>query len=268
MIKDDSSANNENGSATIYSTVDETSDGGALLTQFPPSTSNTISGKQDYTFGRNANYNNYPPRNGDAQPRNTNGFQSHVHQNDDYSYPDGPDAFYDEDSGNNDTQAKSQRPQYDKFCKRTILISNLPEGTTHAEIVDVVKGGMLLDIYLRTHDRAASVSFLQESAAQEFFRYVKRHDLYIKGKRVEIRWNDRQFILPGHVANKIAIGATRNLVIINKNAKHTEEAIREDLEHIHNLVVIKVRFSGQNAYISTNSVHNAMFARTCMMSRA
>lgn len=46
--------------------------------------------------------------------------------------------------------------------------------------------------------------------------------------------------------------------------------IRDDLEHIHNLVVIRVSFddNNNNAYISTNSVHNAMFARTCMMSRA
>ena len=76
------------------------------------------------------------------------------------------------------------------------------------------------------------------------------------------------FVLPGHVANKIAIGATRNLVIHNRSPKHTEEAIRDDLEHIHNLVVIKISVSGDNVYISTNSVHNAMFARTCMMSRA
>ena len=83
-----------------------------------------------------------------------------------------------------------------------------------------------------------------------------------------IRWSDRQFILPGYVANKISIGATRNLVIRKRNFKQTEEAIREDLEHIHNLVVIKVTFNGCDTHISTNSVHNALFARTCMMSRA
>ena len=43
---------------------------------------------------------------------------------------------------------------------------------------------MLLDIYVRSHDKTASVSFLEESAAQDFFRHVKRHDLYIRGKRV------------------------------------------------------------------------------------
>lgn len=67
------------------------------------------------------------------------------------------------------------------------------------------------------------------------------------------------------MANKIGIGATRNLVIRNASSRHTEEAIRNDLEHIHNLVVIGVTFRGQNVHINTNSVHNAMFARTCMM---
>lgn len=49
---------------------------------------------------------------------------------------------------------------------------------------------------------------------------------------------------------------------------HTRQGIKDDLEHIHNLVVIKVEFVGGSCYIKTNSVHNAMFARSCMMSRA
>ncbi|KAH6684129.1 hypothetical protein B0J14DRAFT_526584 [Halenospora varia] len=264
LIKDDS-ATNGNGDSTMQSAMCDTSASEAFLAQHPASTIQG-NGGQDYTFGRNANY---TPRNTDLRQRDANGFHNHAHSTDDFSYmQDGQDGFYDEGSGNNDSQTKSHRQQYEKFAKRTVQLANLPDSTTHADIVDIVRGGMLLDIYLRTHDRTASVSFLEEAHAQEFFRHVKRHDLYIRGKRIEIRWNDRQFILPGHVANKIAIGATRNLVIQNCNPRHTEEAIRDDLEHIHNLVVIRVVFSGQNAYISTNSVHNAMFARTCMMSRA
>lgn len=98
--------------------------------------------------------------------------------------PEGTDGFYDGASGNNDSQPRFQRQQYDKFAKRTILLANLPEGVTHTDIADVVRGGMLLDIYVRTHDRTASVSFLEEAAAHDFFRHVKRHDLYIRGKRV------------------------------------------------------------------------------------
>lgn len=40
------------------------------------------------------------------------------------------------------------------------------------------------------------------------------------------------------------------------------------MEHIHNLVIIDVVYRGKSAYVSMNSIHNALFARTCMMSRA
>jgi hypothetical protein len=283
LIKDDAPANEE-GTSAILSTVEDTmTENDTILAQTHQSVPSIQGGGYDYTYGRNANY---TPR--DLRPRNNNAFQNPPHINDDFTYmPDGPsDGLGDGANGNNELQTKFTRQQYDVFAKRTILLANLPDAVTHTDIVDVVRGGMLLDIYLRTNDRTASVSFLEEAHAQEFFRHVKRHDLYIRGKRVcslqtgqslgpslmnsqvEIRWSDRQFILPGHVANKIAMGATRNLVILNRNPKLTEDAIREDLDHIHNLVVIRVKFKGQNTHISTNSVHNAMFARTCMMSRA
>ncbi|EOO04426.1 putative rna recognition motif containing protein [Phaeoacremonium minimum UCRPA7] len=177
------------------------------------------------------------------------------------------DAPVDETNVPIDLPQPTQRPQYDRQCTRTILLTNLPEGVTHADVTRVVRGGQLLDVYLRANDRSVAISFLHAVDARAFFDHVKKNDLYIKNKRVEIRWSDRQFILPGHVASKIGIGATRNFVIRRCDPRITEESIRDDLEHIHNLVVIKVEFIGSSCFISTNSVHNAMFARTCMMSR-
>lgn len=39
------------------------------------------------------------------------------------------------------------------------------------------------------------------------------------------------------------------------------------MEHISNLVIIDVQFRGNDAYLYTNSIGHATFARTCMMSR-
>ena len=63
-------------------------------------------------------------------------------------------------------------------------------------------------------------------------------------------------------------GATRNVIVRGIHPSITEERIREDLDHIHNLVVISISFKHGDAYISLNSINNALFARTCMMSRA
>ncbi|KAK3313792.1 hypothetical protein B0H66DRAFT_361333 [Apodospora peruviana] len=164
-------------------------------------------------------------------------------------------------------KSQNQRQQFDRECTRTIQLSNLADGTTHADITAAVRGGQLLDVFLRPHERSATVSFLHAVDARKFFEHVRRNDLYIKNKRVDIKWSERQFILPGHVAGKVATGASRNLVIRRYDGRHTEENIREDLDHIHNLVVVKVEFAGGSCYISLNSVHNAIYAQMCMMSR-
>jgi hypothetical protein len=69
------------------------------------------------------------------------------------------------------------------------------------------------------------------------------------------------------VSNKIATGASRNLIIRGATGKITADQIRDHLDHIHNLVVVDIQFRNQDAFVSTNSIHNALFARTCMMSR-
>ena len=63
------------------------------------------------------------------------------------------------------------------------------------------------------------------------------------------------------------LGATRNLILRGIHPGITEQRIRDDLDHIHNIVVISVVFKAGDAYISLNSINNSLFARTCMMSR-
>ncbi|KAH8821728.1 hypothetical protein F5884DRAFT_768895 [Xylogone sp. PMI_703] len=170
---------------------------------------------------------------------------------------------------NTHSQLRSSSPRqlYEREAKRTVLLYNLPYGVTHADLVNVIRAGCVLDLFLRRHDHSASISFVEESSAINFFRHVQKHGLYIHSQKVDIRWNERQFILYPHISYRIACGATRNLVLYNCQVGHTEEAIRNDLEHIHKLVVISVNFKNGNAHISTNSVPNAIVARTCMISR-
>jgi hypothetical protein len=65
--------------------------------------------------------------------------------------------------------------------RRTILITNVSDRTTHKDLVEVIRGGRVLDIFLRG-DRSATVSFVE--GAQEFLAYAKRNDIYMHMKRV------------------------------------------------------------------------------------
>lgn len=81
---------------------------------------------------------------------------------------------------------KNDKHQASHSEQRTVSLRGLSDRTTHKDIAAVVRGGTLLDIFLRIRERVASVSFVDGSVAQEFLTHVKRHDLYILGKRVGI----------------------------------------------------------------------------------
>jgi hypothetical protein len=65
--------------------------------------------------------------------------------------------------------------------QRTVLITNLSERTTHKDLAGIVRGGRLLDIFLR-NDRTATISFVEGAA--DFLAYAKRKDIYLHTKRV------------------------------------------------------------------------------------
>lgn len=98
---------------------------------------------------------------------------------DDNSYPSEPDR--------DDQSRVLQRPerqQYARAEQRSIVAQNLSDRTTHKDLLQVIRGGTVLDIFLRNNERSASISFVEGSAAQDFMSYVKRSDVYIHGKRV------------------------------------------------------------------------------------
>ncbi|KAF4303646.1 putative RNA recognition motif containing protein [Botryosphaeria dothidea] len=114
--------------------------------------------------------------------------------------------------------------------------------TTLNEILEHVKGGMVLDIF-RWNDRTACLSFFRGTDAQAYWAYARRHDVYIKNKRVEVDWADRQFY-PNTATYKRIInnGATRILRLCNAANQLNEQTVRDDMEHIHNLVILRLRW--------------------------
>jgi hypothetical protein len=91
-----------------------------------------------------------------------------------------PDSSIDTSPKDDDFQTSSN-PRVPSHDQRTVLITNLSEHTTHKDLVSIVRGGRLLDIFLR-NDRTATISFVE--GAQEFLAYAKRNDIYLHTKRV------------------------------------------------------------------------------------
>ena len=88
-----------------------------------------------------------------------------------------------EDEEEGHSHERSHREHVPVHGQRTILISNLADCTTHKDLVSIIRGGRLLDIFLR-NDRSVTVSFVEGAA--DFLAYVKRNDIYLHAKRVRI----------------------------------------------------------------------------------
>ena len=82
---------------------------------------------------------------------------------------------------------RSDRPFYARSEQRTFMLKGLSEKTTHKDIIGFLRGGTILDVFLRPNERNASVSFVEGSSAQQFMNYARRNDIYVHGKRV--RWS-------------------------------------------------------------------------------
>lgn len=70
--------------------------------------------------------------------------------------------------------------------QRTLYFTNLPEKTTHSDLAEIIRGGRILDLYVR-NDKTATVSFVE--GAGDFLAYAKRRDLYLHTKRVRVYVN-------------------------------------------------------------------------------
>ena len=82
-------------------------------------------------------------------------------------------------------QGRTSAPYIPVHDQRTLLISNLSERTTHKDVASIIRGGRLVDIFLR-NDRTAAISFIE--GATEFLAYAKRNDIYLNMKRVSLKF--------------------------------------------------------------------------------
>lgn len=148
-----------------------------------------------------------------------------------------------------------------------VALRGLAEQTTLRDVASVIRGGLILNMWLRPVYRSAHVVFVDSQAAQKFCAYARKNDIYLLGKRIEVSLDQNPYYIATHVAHRIAQGATRNLCIVNAKADITESTIRRDLEHIYRLEVVEVVAHSGDVYISLNAVHHALTAKNCLASQ-
>jgi hypothetical protein len=81
-------------------------------------------------------------------------------------------------------EQEEEEVYHDNHEDRSIVVRGLPQQTCLADVVKVIRGGVVLNMYLRPRDRTAHIAFVDPIAAEKFIIHSKRSDIYVKGKRV------------------------------------------------------------------------------------
>ena len=67
---------------------------------------------------------------------------------------------------------------------RSLVLKGISPFTTLADVLAEIRGGAVLNVYLRPQERTAHVAFVEPIAAEKFLIHSRRTDIYVRGKRV------------------------------------------------------------------------------------
>lgn len=72
----------------------------------------------------------------------------------------------------------------ERNAQRSVRLFNLPPGVRRGDITAVIRGGPLLEVYLRPKEHTANVSFVYEDDATAFLKRAREHGLRVCGVSV------------------------------------------------------------------------------------
>lgn len=114
---------------------------------------------------------------------------------------------------------------------RTVYLGNLPVDVKIDEICNAVRGGLLQHIKLLTDRHVCFVTFIDPTAAAQFYAMSSLHGLTIQKKRCKVGWGKHSGPLPNLIALAVSNGASRNVYLGNidfdKDAQKSEPIFTE-----------------------------------------
>ncbi|AAS53311.2 AFL061Cp [Eremothecium gossypii ATCC 10895] len=152
---------------------------------------------------------------------------------------------------------------------RTIYLGNLPKDVKLEEICNSVRGGLLQHIKLLSDRHVCFVTFIDPTAAAQFYAMSSLHGLTIHNKRCKIGWGKHSGPLPNPLALAVSRGASRNIYLGNidfaadKKSQHpifTEAALRAVFQEFGEVEQINFLYERNCCFINFANISSAILA--------
>lgn len=152
---------------------------------------------------------------------------------------------------------------------RTVYLGNLPKNVKLEEICNAVRGGLLQNIKLLNDRHVCFVTFIDPTAAAQFYAMSSLHGLTIHNKRCKIGWGKHSGPLPNPIALAVSRGASRNIYLGNINFEEDsksetpifiEENLRPMFEEYGIVEQINFLYEKNCCFINFANISNAILA--------
>lgn len=152
---------------------------------------------------------------------------------------------------------------------RTVYLGNLPKDVKIEEICNAVRGGLLQSVKLLSDRHVCFVTFIDPTAAAQFYAMSSLHGLTIHNKRCKIGWGKHSGSLPNALALAVSHGASRNIYVgnIDFNAIDetgetifTEQNLRETFQEFGEVEQINFLHEKNCCFINFTNISNAILA--------
>ncbi|CDH12120.1 related to RNA-binding protein MRN1 [Zygosaccharomyces bailii ISA1307] len=100
---------------------------------------------------------------------------------------------------------------------RTVYLGNLPKDVKVEEICNVVRGGLLQNIKVLVDRHVCFVTFIDPTAAAQFYAMSSLHGITIQKRRCRVGWGKHPGSLENALALAVSNGASRNVYVGNIN---------------------------------------------------
>lgn len=143
---------------------------------------------------------------------------------------------------------------------RTVYLGSVHPETTIEEICNVVRGGLLHSVRYLPEKHICFVTFVDPTAAAQFFAMASLQGLAIHNRRLKIGWGKHSGPLPNAIALAVTGGASRNVYIGNIGENWTESKLRHDFGEYGEIEQINFLPEKSCAFVNFTNIANAIKA--------
>lgn len=143
---------------------------------------------------------------------------------------------------------------------RTVYLGSIHPETSVEEICNVIRGGLLHHIRFIPDKHICFVTFIDPTAAAQFYALVNLQGLMIHNRRLKIGWGKHSGPLPNNIALAVAAGASRNVYVGNVDDTWTEQKLRSDFSQFGELEQINFLREKSCVFINFTNITNSIKA--------